>query len=64
MPRKKKEQVEVKVSKEYFVYCDNRQCQNLMCLRRHENAPWNVMIHESRFPLNNDGSCDYDVKEE
>ena len=61
MPRKKKEQVEVK--EDYFMYCDNRQCQNLMCLRRHENAPWNVIIHETRFPLNKDGSCDY-VKED
>ena len=64
MPRKKKEQVnEVIKDEKYFTYCDNMKCKNLMCLRRHKNAPWNVVIHEKRFQLNDDGSCNY-IKED
>ena len=61
MPKKK---TEVKQPTNHFVYCSNRKCPHKECMRRHEYAPWNVLIYEDRYEINKNGVCDYYLEEE
>ena len=59
MPRKKKTEENKQHPNEHFVYCSNRKCTFQNCIRRHEYAPWNVLIYEENFEPNKNGICNY-----
>lgn len=41
-----------------FLFCDNRKCEHLECLRHNVNTPFNVIVHISKkFKVDKNGDC-------
>lgn len=53
MSNKKKE----KNSKEQFVYCSQRYCPHLECLRHDKHIPFNTLIVRDKFKPDKDWNC-------
>lgn len=52
------------MKEENFIYCDNLKCNNMECLRRYANAPWNEVIKVHRYFPDKEGKCKGELKEE
>lgn len=44
-------------NKEDFIYCSQRNCPHINCLRHNCNTPWNVLIKRDNFHPNKDWQC-------
>ena len=55
MSKQKKIDSENKLDR--FVYCSQRKCKHLECLRHNVNTPWNVLIFRSDFKPDKDWNC-------
>lgn len=51
----------MKKNNDEFVYCGNRKCPHVECLRHNLNTPWNVMIFRRNFEVNKEWECKYIV---
>lgn len=40
------------------LYCSNRNCPHIECVRHNRNTPFNVLIKRDRFNLDKSGLCD------
>lgn len=40
-----------------IVYCSNRHCPYLECLRHDKNIPWNIIILRDDFKIDKNGQC-------
>lgn len=48
---------DIKSSENIKMYCSNRNCSHLECVRHDKNIPYNTLIKRENYKLNKDGSC-------
>ena len=48
---------DIKSSENIKMYCSNRNCSHLECVRHDKNIPYNILIKRENYKLNKDGSC-------
>ena len=46
-----------KDNEEQFMYCTQRNCPHVNCLRHNVNTPWNVLITRDNFHPDNNWVC-------
>ena len=44
-----------------FVYCGNRKCPYIECLRHNTNTPWNMLITRDNFQLDKNLECKHKI---
>lgn len=48
---------DIKSSENIKMYCSNRNCSHLECVRHDKYIPYNTLIKRENYKLNKDGSC-------
>lgn len=48
-------------TKEY-PYCSNRVCQDFECIRHRNYIPWNTLIWQEKYGMNDKGICKKKIK--
>ena len=43
-------------------YCSNRVCQDFECIRHRNYIPWNTLIWQEKYEMNDKGICKKKIK--